>query len=566
MSTEAIQLRSEEIAHRKAVSSADDRRSVDLNPPPLHFESKHAHADGGERRHAERAAVANERALQLIIDTIPVLAWSARADGAADFLNRHYQEYVGLPVDQLLGWGWTSAVHPEDRAQINRDWQAMLSTGRGGELEARFRRFDGQYRWLLVRTNPLRDEMGRLVAWYGINIDIEEQKRAQEELRRSQAFLAEGQRLSSTGSFSWHPHSDRLTGSDELYRIFGFDDKRAPLTLERVIERVHPEDAAILTEKLRLARSGIEDHDHDIRLQMPDGSVKYLRTVARAIEHPDGLLEYLGTIQDITERRVSADALEKVRSELAHVTRTMSLGVLTASIAHEVNQPLAGIITNADTCLRMLSADPPNVAGALATVRRTRRDGQRAAEVIAHLRALFCRKDIATEAVDLNEATREVIALFWQDLQRRRISLHSEMDEQLPAVSGDRVQLQQVILNLLSNASDSFDAIDDRPRQISICTRQDPDGAARLSVRDAGSGLLPELSDKLFDAFYTTKVEGMGIGLSVSRSIIESHQGQLWCEPNDGPGTTFTFAIPIRRAAEERACATDTSSSSDTIV
>ena len=520
-----------------------------MNPLTTHIQRKRVSTDSDCRRHDEQTPVSNERALQLIIDTIPVLAWSARADGAADFLNRHYQHYVGLPVEQLLGWGWTSAVHPEDRAQIVRDWHAMLSSGRGGELEARYRRCDGQYRWMLVRTNPLRNKKGHAVAWYGINIDIEELKRAQEELRRSQAFLAEGQRLSSTGSFSWHPHNDRLTWSDELYRIFAFDDKKTPLTLERVLERVHPEDAPILAEKLSLARSGIEDHDYDIRLRMPDGAVKYLRTVARAIEHPDGLWEYLGTIQDVTERRVSVDALEKVRSELAHVTRTLSLGVLTASIAHEVSQPLAGVITNAGTCLRMLSSDPPNVAGALATVRRTMRDSQRAADVIARLRALFCRRKIVTEAVDLNEATREVIALSWPALQRRRISLHTELDEKIPPISGDRVQLQQVILNLLQNASDSLETINDRPRQISIRTRQDPDGAARLSIRDTGTGLLPELSAKLFDTFYTTKVEGMGIGLSVSRSIIESHQGRLWCEPHDGPGATFTFAIPIRRQA-----------------
>jgi signal transduction histidine kinase len=305
-----------------------------------------------------------------------------------------------------------------------------------------------------------------------------------------------------------------------------------------------------LTQKLGLARAGVNDHDYDIRLQMPDGRIRYLRQVARAIRHPDGRLEYLGTVQDVTERRHSEDALANVRSELAHVARTMSLGVLTASIAHEVNQPLSGIITNASTCLRLLGASPPNVDAALETARRTIRDGNRASEVIGRLRALFKKKEVVIESVDLNEATREVIALSGPDLQRRRVSLQTDLDDALPLVSADRVQLQQVILNLLLNASDAMKAMEDRPKQILIRTARDEDGAVRLSVRDSGVGVVAESLNRLFDAFYTTKADGMGIGLSVSRSIIESHAGRLWCEPHDGPGATFAFTVPVACAVE----------------
>jgi signal transduction histidine kinase len=241
---------------------------------------------------------------------------------------------------------------------------------------------------------------------------------------------------------------------------------------------------------------------------------------------------------------LSEQALGKAQSELARVARATALSALTASIAHEVNQPLSGIITNASTCLRMLAADPPNIEGARETARRTIRDGNRASDVIARVRALFSKKEPAIEAVDLNEVTREVIALSLSDLQRNRVVLQSELAEDLPAITGDRIQLQQVILNLLRNASDAMVDVHDRPRRLLVRTEREDGDRVRLSVRDAGVGVDPRNVDKLLDAFYTTKTDGMGIGLSISRSIIEKHHGRLWAEANDGPGATFSFSIP----------------------
>jgi signal transduction histidine kinase len=235
--------------------------------------------------------------------------------------------------------------------------------------------------------------------------------------------------------------------------------------------------------------------------------------------------------------------LNELRSELAHMARVSSLGTLTASIAHEVNQPLSGIVTNASTCLRTLSVDPPNIDSAREAARRMIRDGKRASEVIMRLRALFSKKQAMAENLDLNEAAREVIALCVDELQRNRVILRQELANDLPAVTGDRVQLQQVILNLLRNAVDAMSGIEDRPKVLAIRTEKD-EGCVRLTVQDTGVGIAPQEMEKLFEAFYTTKSGGMGMGLSISHTIIESHNGRLWATPNDGPGATFSFSMP----------------------
>jgi C4-dicarboxylate-specific signal transduction histidine kinase len=258
------------------------------------------------------------------------------------------------------------------------------------------------------------------------------------------------------------------------------------------------------------------------------------------------LIDRFTHIASITvERARNEETLAKLRSELTHMARVTALGALTASIAHEVNQPLSGIITNASTCLRMLAADPPNLDGARETARRTIRDGHRAADVITRLRSLFGKQEPAIEAVDLNEATREVITLLRCDLQRNEVLVRTALADDLPPVRGDRVQLQQVVLNLLRNASDAMNRVDDRARLVFITTERDAGDRVRLTVEDAGEGFDAASAERLFDAFYTTKGEGMGIGLAVSRSIIESHNGRLWAAPNDGPGATFSFSIPV---------------------
>lgn len=366
------------------------------------------------------------------------------------------------------------------------------------------------------------------------------------QLRRSEAFLAEGQRVTRTGSYSWRPATNEITWSEQLYRIYGLE-VGLPVTVELVRSRVHPDDTSLLEKLMTVGqRRNGNKIDEQYRLLMPDGSIKHLHAVGHATQDHDGQVEYIVAVQDVTARRMSEDALAKARSELAKVGRATSLGVLTASIAHEVNQPLSGINTNSLTCLRLLDANPPNLELARETVSRTVRDVNRASDVIKRLRALFSGAELTLEWVDLSEITYEVTALSLNDLQRNRITLQLELAEDLPTINGDRIQLQQVILNLLRNASDAMVDVDDRPRQLLIRTERHDEDRVRLRVRDTGVGIDSERMNKLFDAFQTTKTDGMGIGLSVSRSIIERHHGRLWAEPNDGPGATFSFVIPVR--------------------
>ena len=498
-----------------------------------------------ELKKAEEALRTSERELGFIVKAMPTLLASARPDGYADFFNQRWIDYTGLSAEQLEGWGWANQLHPDDAEGLLKIWRSSLASGEPLEAEARMRRFDGAYRWLLFRANALHDESGNIVKWYGTNTDIDDRKRAEDQLRRSEAFLAEGQRLSSTGSFSFRVATDEVTYSEEMCRIL---EVEPPVSLEMIRSRIYPEDLPVFTENLERARRGDPlDIRNDLRLLLPDGSIKCIQIVGHRNRDESGQLEYIGTAQDVTQRRLSEEALSKARSDFAHVARVASLGTLTASIAHEVNQPLSGIITNTDTGLWMLESDPPNVDGARERVRRALRDANRASEVIKRLRALFSQKQVTSGSVDLNEATREVIALSLSELQRNQVLVRTDFDSDLPLITGDRVQLQQVILNLLRNASDAMSAVQDRPRHLLIRTEREQDDRVRLTVQDVGVGFDPDAMDKLFQSFYTTKNDGMGMGLSISRSIVESHKGRLWARRNDGPGATFCFSLPCGR-------------------
>jgi len=497
-----------------------------------------------ERKRAVEKLHANQELLDLAQKAARAMAFDWHIQKNVNTWSPEQEALYGLAPGTFDGTyeSWKKLVHPNDWPLVVK---ALKRAQEMGDISAEYRVVwpDGSTHWLAANGQMFFDDQGHPYRMVGFTADVTRRKLVEEELRRSAAFLAEAQRVSSIGSFSWLVATDELAWSEEFHRIFEFDRDK-PVTFELVGTRVHPEDMPLFREHVALARVDGKDLDFDFRLQMPDASVKYMHVVAHSGRNENGQMEYIGAVQDVTERRLGEEALGQVRSELVHMMRVTSLGTLTASIAHEVNQPLSGIITNANTCMRMLAADPPNIEGARETTRRTIRDGNRASEVVARLRELFSKKDTRVEPVDLNEATREVIALSLSELQRNRVILRAELADDLPLVAGDRVQLQQVILNLLRNGSDAMSAVDDRPRQLVVRTESDEGESVRLTVQDAGVGFEPQAADKLFEAFYTTKNDGMGIGLSVSRSIIETHHGRLWAAPNDGPGATFSFSIP----------------------
>jgi PAS domain S-box-containing protein len=495
-----------------------------------------------DRKRAEEALRQSEARAHLMVDSIDGQIMTATSKGEVEFVNQQVLDYFGKGLEELKDWRTNDAIHPEDFPRALALWAHSVETGDPYEFDERLRRADGAYRWFRVRGRCVRDPQGHVARWYVLLTDIDEGKRAEAQVEQAYLRLAEAQRLSKTGSFITDLVADDHNWSEEAFRIFEWDPS-TKVTVQMIRDKVHPEDLPSFDATIARGMTGT-DVDFVFRIVTSRGAVKHVRGLARVMAQKGDHPLFIGALQDVTESKVAEEALNKARSELAEVARITTLNALTASIAHEVNQPLSGIVTNANTCLRMLSAHPPNVDGARETARRTLRDGNRAADVITRLRALFSKKEFTLEPLDLNEAAREVIALSMSDLQRNRVVLRSELAADLPPVLGDRVQLQQVTLNLLRNASDAMDGIDDRARQLLIRTQREGADRVRLSVQDAGIGVNPEDFDRLFEAFYTTKSGGMGIGLSVSRSIIERHQGRLWVEPNDGPGTTFSFSIP----------------------
>jgi PAS domain S-box-containing protein len=381
-----------------------------------------------------------------------------------------------------------------------------------------------------------------------------ERKRAEEELRRSERLMAEGQRISRTGSWDWNIKTGKLVWSAEQRRIFGLISDAGEVTFDHFAKMIHPGDRSFALKTIDDAIRVRGSFDQEFRIVLPDGSVTHVQGFGHPIVQESGEVEeYIGVAMDITEQkraeeelRRSEANLRKVQDELAHVTRVTTMGELAASIAHEVNQPIAGVVLNGNACLRWLARvkeDSGNLAEAREALQRIIRDGSRAGEVIARIRTLFKKSETTKEPLDLNEAIREVIVLARNEMDKKRITRKVLLAGDLPRVLGDRVQLQQVMLNLILNAIEAMSMVEGRSRELIVGTRIQEETEVLVTVRDSGPGLDPESIEKVFAAFHTTKPGGLGMGLSISRSIVENHGGRLWVTANDGPGTTFQFTL-----------------------
>jgi PAS domain S-box-containing protein len=500
-----------------------------------------------ERKRAEQAVQ-----LRTTLDSIPAMAWRSSADGSTEYINKRWLDYTGLSLDETLGWQWLASIHPDDAPRLRDAWLQTSASEKPGEVEARMRGSDGSYRWFLIRAEPVRDETGALVAWYGTSMDIQDLKTAESALRRSEAELAEvrlvQQTLDSMPGAAWRARAD---GYCEYFNKRALDYTGASLDQAlgwQWVASIHPEDRPRLHDIWLQLLASERPGEVEARMRRYDGSYRWFLFRAEPSRDETGrVVAWYGTNTDIEDRTQALARLQEMQSDFAHINRVSMMGELAASLSHEILHPIATARNNARAGMRFLELNPPNLGEAREAFGCVVRDADRAREIVGRMRDHVKKAPPRKERFDLNAAINEVLVLAQSVTQRNGVSVQTRLADGLLPVLGDRIQLQQVLLNLILNAAEAMGSVEEGARELAISTEQDQAGAL-VAVRDSGPGIDPAHFDRVFDAFYTTKSSGTGMGLSICRSIIDAHGGKLWAAANEPRGAVFQFTLP---AAQE---------------
>jgi PAS domain S-box-containing protein len=485
------------------------------------------------------------------LDSIPLQIWRSRADGFTEYLNKRWLDYTGMTFDQALGWQWLATIHPDDLPGLRDTWGKILASGKPGEAEARMRRFDGVYRWFLFRAEPVQSENGAVDAWYGTNTDIEDRKLAEQKLRDSELNLR--QMTETIPEMLWRATPDGAIDycNARLLDYTGLSTE--DIKGDGWTKLLHPDDIDNAAKVWLSCVATGAPYRVEVRTKYaPDGTYRWCVTNALPLLDEHGrVLKWHGTVVDMHDWKQAQEDLRNTQSELAHLTRVMTMGELAASIAHEINQPLASIVTSGETGLRWLARPAPDFEKVQELTKRMVADARRASEIIDRIRAIVSGRKVQLIQLSLEDIIEESMVFLKQDFQSRGITVSLDLAADLPQIAGDRTQLQQVIVNLANNAMQAMAESSDR----SILVRtmlSDPETVC-CAVEDSGPGVDPATLPRLFDSFFTTREAGMGMGLPISRSIIEAHGGQIRAE-NDSKlgGARFTFHLPAMSARKSR--------------
>jgi len=480
-------------------------------------------------------------------DTAPVMIWRSTADKGYDFFNKPWLEFRARTSEQEAGVGWTQGVHPADLERSLATYSSAFDARQPFDMEYRLQRGDGEYRWILESGVPRLAPDGAFLGYIGSAFDITERKRAEDALQESERRYALATSAGSVGVWDWNLATNEIYVDPALKRTLGFADHEIENRLDSWIAHAHAEDAARLQVDARAhLADGTPFFEHERRMVHRDGSIRWFLTRGSTVRQADGRVTRIaGTDTDITERKRAEANLEEARQEFTRIARVTTLAQFAASIAHEVSQPLGAILMNSKACLKWLAgADTSSdeIRAALADIVDS---AKRAHEVLTRDRELFRHHAVETQTLDIGRIVRDVIALTRTRLEQGSVALTLALDDQLPLVTGDRVQLLQVLLNLFLNSIEAMETVDPRSRRLTIDARLTGEHLVEIAVRDTGPGLRAVDVDRLFKPFYTTKAAGTGVGLSISRSIIEAHGGQLWADVDYGSGACFRFTLPL---------------------